>query len=350
MPDNKHVFLLIDDEKGEQESFFDTIRVLNSKPVNQNSQTFAGEIAGNFEDGQSKINSMSGQLDGVIIDLNLNGPLDGKGNDLATEICKTHRVPFAIYTATPAAVSSEITKKGIRCFTKGADKSTLKDIIGYLENLSSTGIFETFCGTGIINDYLSKIYWDNLFPKLETWSLETDKKKTREKLVLYTIILLNEYANTLPQYDPDEFYVSPQIGRDLFQNGSIYKNTTTGEFEIIITPPCDLFVRSVSSGHEETNSNQITVCRIENEKDIPHRTLGDAKANKKLCFHYLPKSVFFDGGFVDFREVMTYEKNEFSKNHDTTSSLKVASTFMKNILSRFAIYYSRQGQPDIIQE
>lgn len=344
-----HVLLLIDDEETEQKSFSDTMTALNSE--RKGLERFSCEKAVTFAEGVEKIRTMNGRFDGIIVDIKLDKGRNG--NDLATLIFGTYRVPVVIYTATKD-ISPEVKGKGIRCFVKGKDSQ--RDIVRYIEKLVSTGIYQVFSGDGIMDSLLSKIYWNNLYPNLDHWSEEQDKEKTKRKLVRYTISLLNESINASKDVsDPDEMYVSPQIGDDLFQNGSIFKTKDDKRCEIILTPPCDLVVRGPQAAGGTANSSEICVCLIENEDELVTESviknnpnsLKDAQSNKKECLHYLPKSVFFGGGFVNFRKVFTYSRTEFADSHTLEKPIKVASPFMKNILSRFAAYYSRQGQPDI---
>ena len=63
-------------------------------------------------------------------------------------------------------------------------------------------------------------------------------------------------------------------------------------------------------------------------------------------FHWLPKTKFFDGGFLSFRKISTLTKEEFRDAYNQPH-IQISPHFVKDILSRFSSYYARQGQPDI---
>ena len=68
-----------------------------------------------------------------------------------------------------------------------------------------------------------------------------------------------------------------------------------------------------------------------------------------MRYHFLPKVSKFDGGFVDFRSIVSleYDKEE-GKIIDTEYSKVgvITESFKRDIISRFGSYYHRQGQPE----
>ena len=69
-------------------------------------------------------------------------------------------------------------------------------------------------------------------------------------------------------------------------------------------------------------------------------------SNKRIYYHWLPKTNFFDGGILNFRKLTTYNKGDFDKNFGKPT-IQISPFFVKDIVSRFSSYYARQGQPDI---
>jgi hypothetical protein len=68
--------------------------------------------------------------------------------------------------------------------------------------------------------------------------------------------------------------------------------------------------------------------------------------NHNLFHHWLPRTAFFQGGFLNFRKLNSLTKDEFDANF-VLSRVQIAPSFIKDVVNRFSSYYSRQGQPDI---
>ncbi|MGB5685231.1 MAG: hypothetical protein WBM35_05435, partial [Candidatus Electrothrix sp.] len=125
---------------------------------------------------------------------------------------------------------------------------------------------------------------------------------------------------------------------------------------ILLSPACDLAVR----GDGKFKTDRILLVEIEEENFVIDGALKGigkkAKKENKLknifrnnyteYFHWLPKTGYFDGGFINFRKISTYTTDGF----ETTCHhphIQISPHFVKDILSRFSSYYARQGQPDI---
>jgi hypothetical protein len=87
------------------------------------------------------------------------------------------------------------------------------------------------------------------------------------------------------------------------------------------------------------------------KKERTEKQLKDVfKNNYAFYYHWLPKTDFcdfdFEGGFLNFRKLETVNKADFDEQFETPS-IQISPFFVKDIVSRFASYYARQGQPDI---
>ena len=69
------------------------------------------------------------------------------------------------------------------------------------------------------------------------------------------------------------------------------------------------------------------------------------KNNYSDYYHWLPRNDIYQGGYINFRKVITYSPEDFAKEFEK-SEVKVQEFFVKSILNRFSAYYARQGQPD----
>jgi len=124
---------------------------------------------------------------------------------------------------------------------------------------------------------------------------------------------------------------------------------------IVLSPPCDLAIRA--DGKPKTD--RILVCEIDdNDSVVSIITSGIEKKDKKIkaiekalknnysdYYHWLPRNDIYQGGYINFRKVITYSPEDFAKEFEK-SEVKVQEFFVKSILNRFSAYYARQGQPD----
>ena len=144
---------------------------------------------------------------------------------------------------------------------------------------------------------------------------------------------------------------------DKFTTGSIVK--AADQWFVVLSPACDLVIRA--SG--EFKTDRILLVEIEVEADIVNHALKDitkiSRRKNKLktvfnnhhrdYYHWLPKTDFFNGGFLNFRKLKTLEKDDFEDQFEKPS-IQISPFFIKDIVSRFSSYYARQGQPDIDSE
>ena len=112
--------------------------------------------------------------------------------------------------------------------------------------------------------------------------------------------------------------------------------------------------------NDEIKTDRILVVEVECKDDIVNKSLNNInskdKKKKKLqqvfnnnytdYYHWLPKTDFFDGGFLNFRKLHAHEVSDFSDRFGNPT-IQISSLFIKDIISRFSSYYARQGQPVI---
>ena len=140
----------------------------------------------------------------------------------------------------------------------------------------------------------------------------------------------------------------PLLNEDLAP-GLILKNNDN--FYVVITPACDL------AKHNGTRkAKDVQLCCIDSVVEIfpednssTRRKRQSAIKNQNNMYHYLPKCKIFAGGLINFNKIITVNISEIEKQETSyTAVAKISLPYLKNILARFAMYYSRQGQPDIL--
>lgn len=158
----------------------------------------------------------------------------------------------------------------------------------------------------------------------------------------------------VPAYETEEMYIKPPVTNEI-RTGGIYTSKRDSMSCIVLSPPCDLAIRA--DGKPKTD--RILVCEIDdNDSVVSIITSGIEKKDKKIkaiekalknnysdYYHWLPRNDIYQGGYINFRKVITYSPEDFAKEFEK-SEVKVQEFFVKSILNRFSAYYARQGQPD----
>lgn len=336
-------FLLIEDSADDSGSFQDTVKRLN---IEADEELYQLEVAETYAAGMEKV---SEKLNGIIVDIKLDG--SHSGNEIIREIIEKFRVPVAIFTGTPDTEQSS--NSPIKVYKKG--EASHEEILRELCSVSDTGLFNVLGGTGIIENVMTKIFWDNLYPQIELWKGKKAQGVETEKVLLrYTVSHIQELIdNEVPAYITEEMYISPPINDDI-KTGSIIQAKTDDIYCIVLSPPCDL---AIHNGKMKTDC--VLICEIDPQDEVNARIIegitSTAKQAKKIAaalnnnytdyYHWLPRNTLFVGGYINFRKVITYSPEELlDKFHHPL--IKVQEGFVKSILSRFSTYYARQGQPD----
>ena len=231
-----------------------------------------------------------------------------------------------------------------------------EEIVTELCEISDTGLFSVISGVGIIEEAMTKIFWNNLYPQINIWKLKKSQGVDTEKVLLrYVVSHIQELIDTeVPAYETEEMYIKPPVTNEI-RTGGIYTSKRDSMSCIVLSPPCDLAIRA--DGKPKTD--RILVCEIDdNDSVVSIITSGIEKKDKKIkaiekalknnysdYYHWLPRNDIYQGGYINFRKVITYSPEDFAKEFEK-SEVKVQEFFVKSILNRFSAYYARQGQPD----
>lgn len=297
---------------------------------------------------------LDNSFDGAIIDLKLADQGD-EGNQVLSRIAESYfRIPVAILTGTPDAANSDFAYIGV--FKKGDPGAGYADLLDSFWGIYNTGLTRIMGGRGTIEETLSKVFRENLLPQRNKWVEygEIDPSRTEKALLRHALNhLLHFLEGDGDQSFPEEMYLYPPL-LDKIHTGSIVQKDDN--WFVVMNPACDLVIHR--NGNCKTD--HILLVKIENKTDIINIALnGIQKSNKKkdklkslFCnnytayYHWLPKTDFFCGGFLNFRKILTIAKNEFNTEF-LPVRMQISSSFVKDVVARFSSYYARQGQPDI---
>ena len=291
-------------------------------------------------------------FDGAIIDLKL-GAHGDEGNQVKRKIVESlYRIPVAIFTGTPD--NAENTDH-IGVFKKG--ETSYEELFDRFWGIHSTGLTRIMGGRGIIEMTLSEVFRKNLLPQKDQWVEygEVNASKTEKALLRHTLShLLQLLDDDQGSFYPEEVYLFPPLSKHIC-TGSIVKNKQADQRFVVMNPACDLVIRE--GGKFKTD--RILVVEIDLQDvlfpSFPNTGLSKAqnseltkafKNNNAPYYHWLPKTKFFEGGFMNFRKLLTLNPEQFSEQFEIPD-LQVSPAFVKDMVARFSAYYARQGQPDI---
>ena len=306
---------------------------------------------------EEALKTLDNSFDGAIIDLKLGNQGD-EGNQVIHKIEEFQfRIPVFILTGTPDPVNPNSTY--IELFKKGNSGSGYGDLLDRFWDIYNTGLTRIMGGRGIIEETLNNVFQQNLIEQKDIWIEygKVDSYRTEKALLRYT---LNHLLQLL-DYDedscfPEEVYLFPPRTEQPW-TGSIVKEEKIGKRFTVMSPACDLVPRK--NGTFKTD--RILLVAIEKEPDVIESALhGIKNATKKKSklkdvlgnnytdyYHWLPKTNFFEGGFLNFRKLSSLEIEQFQKKFSMPPETQISPSFVKDIVARFSSYYARQGQPDI---
>ena len=290
---------------------------------------------------------MNDDIDIAVVDMKLDKTRDNAGEDVVnyfTDLCL--RIPVYIYTATDADIVVNYYKK----YKKG--ERNFGHILIDCYALSKTGIISLIKKKGLIDQKILDIFQKNLIRSLKesNWLKYAliDSRKTEKALLRYTLNHMQQFLDEDEEkYYPEEVYIYPPIKQDL-QTGCVVQCLKTDTYLLVISPACDL---------ANKKTERIQLLEIESLKetiDIRCKKNEDNQDKLKkntyaLFYHYLPKTGFFPGGFINFRRIHSVKPRQMKKFF-SSPQLQISPSFCKDIVSRFSSYYARQGQPFIEEE
>lgn len=344
---NDFKLLLIEDNEGDIDTCYSSVERYN----HEHNKNIELKICKSLT---KALETLDSTYDGVIIDLQLGAEKDG-GNQITKRLIKdNYRTPFAIFTATPDAVESEY--QYIGTFKKGEE--TYDNLFDKFWEIHETGLTRIMGGRGKIEKALNEVFINNILPHRSPWIeyAKEDSEKTEKSLLRHTINhLLQLIDDDQDAFFPEEVYIHPKQTTEI-KPGEIVRKKEDNSFHIILNPACDLAVRS--GGCFKTD--QILIVEIEDEvsvtTDATNQINKPDRKTKKLqelfknnhtnYYHWLPRTDFFDGGFLNFRRLCSTNIESYSGQFEPTKT-QVSPPFLKDVLGRFSAYYARQGQPAI---
>ena len=344
--------LFVEDDAEQQDTFKDDVEVFQKQP---NNVSVGFEMAENVREAVTKIDE---SYHGAIIDLHLSGNEEG-GNEIVQILYEEFtKIPIIFVTSFADSVNRHPSVIKIR---RREDGSYHTDLLLF-QQIRDIGLTHIIGREGLIEQKLREVYLENLLPQIETWISygeaykDTDPKRTEKALLRYT---LNHLFQLLEEDKercfPEEVYLYPPMSEKITTGSIVIEKTTDRPF-VILSPACDLVVRR----NGEFKTDRILLVEIEGESEVVNVALNgirrkQSKENKLRdvfnnnhtdYYHWLPKTDFFAGGFLNFRKLNALNKTDFDEKF-REPTIQISPFFVKDIVSRFSSFYARQGQPDI---
>ena len=344
--------LIVEDDKPTLQSYVDNIESFNKKSDVQIEYVTKETIE------EARDSLLSPDFDGAIVDLKLSSSTtELEGLEIVEEIENNQRFPIYIVSGSIAQIEKEE-----NAFLKKRNRdSDFKKILSEIVEIYKTGITNILGRKGEIDKYLNNIFWNHLSNSMDLWIKDTTRSpEDKEKSLLrYTISHMQEYIDEgIEKYHPSEFYITAPIKSNIFTGDIvIYEDNRY----LVLTPSCDIVLREDGN----RNANRILFCKILHLKDVVknysslnsdtgvnndnRKRLNSYIENNKQNDHFIPKSNSLDAGLVDFQDKLTISSNDVEKHLASNEMERIATIsmpFLKDIISRYSNYFSRQGSPD----
>ncbi|PZR26414.1 MAG: hypothetical protein DI535_14180 [Citrobacter freundii] len=348
---NQINLLIIEDETAQIQTYEDNIYQHNKK----SEYKFTYTICKSFDEGKKALETP--YYDAAIIDLKLSGSDELEGKKLVEDVYQKLRIPIIIYSGSIDQIDTFpeniLLKKRLRT-------EKLTSILEEIILIYNTGITSLLKPAGKIDTKLTQIFWNHLSNDLELWT----KDNNPDTLLRYILSHFQEYLEIDPvgdfqQYHPSEVYIRPAI-KSNFHTGDLIRYNKA--MFIILTPACDIVINYKPGQGAELGKKiafrksdtmllasvlefDIKTMCLNKNGEIDKGKIGEFVRNGSYRYHYLPPYLNPSGYVIDFQSLQSVKYDE-----QITKIASISSPFIKDIISRFSSYYSRQGQPTFNQE
>lgn len=243
-----------------------------------------------------------------------------------------------------------------------------KEILKKVFDIYSTWITLVIWKDWSINKVLNKLIWDWWLSNISKWKDFNDSEVANKSLSRYILSHLHhnlswDYEN----FHSEEIYLKV-IWDWKFDTGTILKSSNDWKYYIILTPACDIAqcntdyylvsqisdisvwvnqdidISLLSENFEKlSNPNCDENCKKKAIEKI-ERAIKKMKSDDTKKTKFLPTSTLFKWWYINFEKLEKINKSEES-NYEVVCY--ISSHFLKDIISDFGYYYSRQWQPNL---
>jgi hypothetical protein len=309
--------------------------------------------ATDLEMGLEKLRSKV--YDAAIVDLRLEqNDTSGLGNQILKEIKDKLRFPVRVISGHLGDLDPTLVEENYLFKNYSRGDQDYDVILDELSDIYLSGITRILNNKGLIETSINTIFWKHIamiLPEFIAQKKSNPQWEIEKVLLRYFSSHISEYLelnieNNLEPVHNIEFYIKPPVKSKLF-TGDILKEKTNSSVWTILTPACDL---ATDAKRATPKAEYVTLACIDTyESTTNGKNSGDIKKletnSMDLKFHFLPKTILFHGGFINFQKIRSIPINDVIKDFDV--ECVITNSFRKDVISRFGNYYSRQGQPII---
>ena len=329
--------LLIEDEDSQITAIKESTEAYN---ITHNCQIEVDNIKDDSNIGNKLFEN---KYDCIVIDINWGDQDPEGGRRLIDKIINKKRIPLIIYAANLSYVDDIEEQIGFKKFTRTTPFMNVLDEIIKIKNLK---LFDLIGYDGNLDDKITEIFWNDLEDSLKSINSIPEYEDSDALVRMLTTRIVNKLnidENVKQKYF--EFYISPSVS-DEIHNGDIYR--IDNENYLVIMPECQVIHhqdKPITTTHIEYILAKSKIDKVLSaSRDKQQNVFRNEFSLESPAYHYLPPFANKNMGLVEFANVTTFPREKFTKDNKLVS---INPHYMKNIQSRFAQYYSRQGQPDI---
>lgn len=293
------------------------------------------------------------------------------GNILLKNIIDREIIPIIVRTGFSQKISEYVDTNIIKVQSK--DESSFEDVISELINCYEDSIFRLLGSRGKVNNNIKVFFWEIIpecFSNKKEELMELNKETQEFVLIRYISSWLSNRFMFNEKYldvEPIEMYMFPNPITQVC-SCDIYEDCDNKQKFLVLTPACDLansktneilFAKIKKYDEVQDFSDILEKCLNKDGNEISNKNKNKIAQwsrnsdQRSMRYHFLPKVSFFEGGFIDFRSLITleydYEKNQF-KDRNLKKLGVITDVFKRDIIARFSSYYHRQGQPSFNTE
>lgn len=336
--------IIVEDDEFQKNMYQDCIDEFNSS-----NETFEIEAFKLSDDKDVPNILYDKHIDAIVVDLDWGtGSQENEGNKLVRKLYKDCRVPIFIVSGNLNLLNDDYDESPI---LKKYQRDTIifDDLLKEISDLYKTGYTKVLGSQSMIDQMLSKVFWNHMSSVLSNWKSQEDNTQM-QRMLRFAVTRINEMLmvttdDNHDEYDALEFYIRPSIKDKPFTGDIIFYDDKK---YVVITAACDM---------EQDNSDFVVLCEINFTivEDLMHRIKATSNTaekkiseyvnNSKSRYHLLPPCDLFIGGLIDFQKIRSVDVENFKENATVIASIN--PVFHKDIQARFSHYYGRQGQPQL---
>lgn len=341
--------LLIDDDEEQRQIFKDSVELF----MKDNGCEIVVDEATTKDEGIRKLRDNS--FDAAVVDLRLDkNHASSQGNEIIEEIKATKRLPITVISGHIGDLEDKFRAKTF--FFDYYDRGSVDydKILSQFCGIYNTGITKVLNNRGRIDADITNIFWKHFptaLPQFIKYKNDNPGSDVEKVVLRYLAAHIHEYLeidadNNLDSFLDIEYYIKPLVKSNVFTGDILLSNEDRTAW-VVLTPACDL---AIDSKRTTPKAKFVTLALIDSFDNVQSGKKADQikglNGNRfDLRYHYLPHNELFHGGYIDFQCLRSVSIEKLQELY--TPQAIITIPFRRDIISRFSMYYSRQGQPTL---